>query len=39
MEIRAAVAAANAKLDQLTPEQQERVKFQLSTWAYADAVM
>ena len=39
MEIRATVAAANATLDLLTPEQQERVKFQLSTWAYVEYVM
>ena len=38
-EIRAAVAAVQAKMDQLTPEQQERVKLHLNTWAYADAVM
>ena len=38
-EIRDAVAAAEAKLDLLTPEQYERAMFQLSTWAYAEAVM
>ena len=38
-EIRDAVAAAEAKLDLLTPEQQQRVQFQLSTWAYVEAVM
>ena len=38
-EIRDAVAAAQAKLDLLTPEQQQRVQFQLSTWAYVEAVM
>ncbi len=39
VEIRNAVAAAEAKLDLLTPEQKERVQFQLSTWAYVEAVM
>ena len=39
MEIRAAVANARAKLDLLTPEQRERVMFQLSTWDYVEAVM
>ena len=38
-EIRDAVAAAQAKLDLLTPEQQQRVQFQLSTWTYVEAVM
>ncbi len=38
-EIRDAVAAAQAKLDLLTPEQKERVQFQLSTWAYVEVVI
>jgi len=35
-QLRDAVKAANAKLDQLTPEQKERVQNQLLGWAYID---
>jgi len=38
-EIQAAADAVSAKMDQLTPEQKERVQLHLSSWRYAEAVM